>query len=283
MKLVACGDSWTWGAELVDPAEEPLPIMKYTDDQFWRQMKPVNVKYREKHRYINLLAEKLGTDEIIDLSKPSYSNEAIIRTLLQWLSEEGYTSGRDTSDLFVSIGWSSPERREFYTSKVEKNQTHEYYFEFGPWSAERRHGDPEWDEFFKLYVLHFWKEKEFIRRWIHDVYKTEVMLKHLNIKYLMHQAFYHHYLEPIHKWNDKKYKNDTFIDIVLGDKKLWDNIDNVRFLNKDDTEIGTSHHYLLNQVNGDHNKVLLEWHPNEYGHKLWAEYLYDYIKSNKLC
>ena len=278
MRLVGCGDSWTWGAELVDPIEEPIPIMNLEGDQFWRQMKPINIAYREKHRYLNLLGLKLNATEIIDLSKPAYSNEAIIRVLLQWLSDEGYTNGRDTSDLFISIGWSSPERREFYTNRGDQ----EYYFELGPWSADRDHGDKEWNEFFKLYVTHFWKENEFIRRWIHDVYKTEVLLKHLKIRYVMHQAFYHHYLDPIHTWDDKVYRQKNFPAVKEADRKLWAAVDDLRFLNKDDEEIGTSHHYLLKQVNNDIKKVLLAWHPNEYGHKLWAEYLHQYIVTNKL-
>lgn len=280
MRLVGCGDSWTWGAELVDPAEEPIPIMTLEGDNYWRQIKPINMVYREKHRYLNLLGEKLNASEIVDLSKPAYSNEAIIRALIQWLSDEGYTGGRDTSDLFISIGWSSPERREFYTSDHKEQ---EFYFELGPWSADRKHGNDEWDQFFKLYVKHFWRERDFIRRWIHDVYKTETLLKHLNIKYLMHQAFYHHYLEPIHSWDDQKYLKKGFEMVVQADRKLWNNIDSKRFLNKDDKEIGTSHHYLLKQVNQDIKKVMLIWHPNEYGHKLWAEYLYDHIIKNKLC
>lgn len=281
MKLVGCGDSWCWGAELVDPIEEPTPIMSLEGDSYWRQIKPVNMAYREKHRYLNLLAEKLDATEVVDISKPAYSNEAIIRVLIQWLSDEGYTAGRDTSDLFISIGWSSPERREFYACN---DKGEEFYWEVGPWSAERDHnGEKDWNEFFKLYVTHFWKEKEFIRRWIHDVYKTETLLKHLKIKYVMHQAFYHHYLDPIHSWDDNEYKEKGFNVVLESDKKLWNNIDNVRFMNKDDIEIGTTHHYLLKQVNNDASKVFLSWHPNEHGHKLWADYLYDYITKHNLC
>ena len=281
MKLVACGDSWTWGAELVDPIEEPVPIMTLQEDSYWRQQKPVNVEYREKHRYIGLLANKLKASEVVDLSKPAYSNEAIIRVLIQWLSEEGYTSGRDTSDLFVTIGWTSPERREFYTNN---DKGEEFYWEVGPWSAERDHaGNSDWNDFFKLYVTHFWKEKDFLRRWIHDVYKTEILLKHLKIKYVMHQAFYHHYLKSIKDWDDKEYKGKSFHHILAADAKLWNDIDDIRFVNKNDEEIGTTHHYIVDQAGGDHSKVLLSWHPNTYGHELWANYLYDYITKNNLC
>lgn len=281
MRFVGCGDSWCWGAELVDPVEEPVPIMTLAEDSFWRQSKPINIAYREKHRYLNILADKLGATDIIDLSKPSYSNEAIIRILIQWLSEEGYLSGRDTSDLFISIGWTSPERREFYTCN---DKGEEYYWEVGPWSVDRDHaGNKDWNDFFKLYVMHFWKEKDFLRRWIHDVWRTEIMLKHLKIKYVMHQAFYHHYLQSLREWKDNVYKNNNFHHVLGADVKLWDTIDSVHFVNKNSQEIGTAHHYMLKEANGDFDKVFEIWHPNAYGHKIWAEYLYNYIKENNLC
>ena len=283
MRLVGCGDSWCWGAELVDPAEEPTPIMELEGDNFWRQQKPINVKYREKHRYLNILGEKLNATEIIDLSKPAFSNEAIIRVLIQWLSSEGYTRGRDTSELFISIGWTSPERREFYTSSGKEKTFSEVYYELGPWSLDKDHGNPDINDFFKTYVIHFWREKEFMTRWIHDVFKTEALLKHLNIKYVMHQAFYHYYQKMANEWNDKKYKEEAFEWLPNSEIKLWEDIDPVRFMNKDDEIKGTAHHYLLNQAAGDFDQVMLVWHPNEYGHHLWAEYLYNYITENKLC
>ena len=117
MRVVGCGDSWCWASELVDPIEEPVPIMNYPNGGFERHDKPVNTAYRLKHRYLNIFADKIGATELIDLSRPSRSNDAIIRVLVEWLTNEGYTSGRDTSDLFITIGWTSPERREFYIKK----------------------------------------------------------------------------------------------------------------------------------------------------------------------
>ena len=73
MKLIGCGDSWCWGAELVDPIEEPIPLFKIGGDQHWREHKPINVEYRNKHRYIQLFADKIGVTELIDLSQPTIS------------------------------------------------------------------------------------------------------------------------------------------------------------------------------------------------------------------
>ena len=54
------------------------------------------------------------------------------------------------------------------------------------------------------------------------------------------------------------------------------------FINKNSTEQGTMHHYLLSQVNNDHEKVFEVFHPNSYGHKLWADYMYKYCIENNL-
>mgnify|MGYP003347082869 CR=1 FL=1 len=112
MRLIGCGDSWCWGAELVDPNEEPVPIMTLPGGGFERQLKPINIEYREKNRYLNLFAEKINATEVVDLSKPSRSNDAIVRVLIEWLVNEGYTTGRDTSDIQYFFKNGSPTNNE---------------------------------------------------------------------------------------------------------------------------------------------------------------------------
>ena len=277
MRLVGCGDSWCWGAELVDPIEEPIPIMKLDGDNHHRHLKPVNEAYRLSHRYLNLFADKINASEIIDLSKPSYSNDAISRTLIEWLSIEGYTSGRDTSELFITIGWTSPERTEFYF----KDKYPDPWQPFGPWVLDYDFKDSKVNEMMRLYFEKFYCEEEFLLRWVSQVWQTEMFLKQLNIKYVMHQAFYHHYQEMIHQWDDKKY-TAKMNKMELGLKKLWSSIDSARFINKDDTKQGTMHHYILSQVNNDPQKVFEVFHPNANGHSIWADYLYEYCTANKL-
>ena len=50
MKLIGAGDSWCWGAELVDPAIDPDPIMNLPGGGFERQSIPENIEYRLKNR-----------------------------------------------------------------------------------------------------------------------------------------------------------------------------------------------------------------------------------------
>jgi hypothetical protein len=274
MRVVGCGDSWCWASELVDPIEEPVPIMNLPDGGFERHNKPVNTAYRLKHRYLNIFADKIGATELIDLSRPSRSNDAIIRELVDWLVNEGYTSGRDTSDLFITIGWTSPERREFY---YKEKWGVDNWLEFGPWSMDQKHRNPDIDKFMRLYFDNFWNEGEFLHRWILQIWQTEMMLKKYNIKYVMHQAFYHHHTKMIEQWNDVEYKK-KFTAITQADKLLWESIDPIRFMHKNDPEIGTMHNYIQSKD----KDVFIVFHPNEKGHAFWADYMYDYCVKNKL-
>jgi hypothetical protein len=278
MKLVACGDSWAWGAELVDPVVEPIPLFNLPGDSFSRQYKPENMAYRLKYRYTNQFASLIGADEVVDLSRCSYSNDAIVRTLIEWLSVEGYTTGRDISDLFVTIGWTSPERREFFY-KERWGDTN--WMEYGPWSMDRDHNNPEVDQFMRLYFDNFWHQGEFIHRWILQLWQTELMLKSLNIKYVMHQAFYHHHQQMINQWNDKVYKENMIDGITKGDKMLWDNLDSKRFMHKDD-QVSTAHHYMLSQLDNDPTKAFIVMHPSADGHTVWASHMYQYCLENNL-
>lgn len=275
MKLIGCGDSWCWGAELVDPVEEPTPIMNLPGGGFERQSKPINVKYRLENRYINQLANKINA-EVVDLSQPAYSNDAIFRRLTEYLITEGYATGRDTSDIFVSIGWTSPERREFFNINTD-----EKWLTFGPWINDAPHSNKNVNKFFKLYYQHFSDISYSMHRYINHIWLAEQLLKKYNIKYIMHQAFYHIEYSLIEEWNDATYLKTANSNIFDADKIMWDSVDPIRFLNKNNST-KTAHNIMLDAVDGDRDKVFEVFHPNANGHTIFANYLFDYIKRNNI-
>jgi len=276
MKLIGCGDSWAWGAELVD--KEKFPDWHFGIDQ---NRLPGESVYREKNRYLNLFAKKAGVTEIVSLAKFSLSNDAIVRLLINYLAKEGYLSGRDTSELFVSIGWTSPERREFYYKKPWSGAD-DHWLPFGPWPIGDPKTYPDLEKFRELFIDNFWNIGESMNRYIRQVWQTELMLKHFKIKYVMHQAFYHYHNQMIYEWDDRKYKENTQDKISEGDKILWHNIDPILYMNKDSSDQSTFHHYIVKAVGGDKDKVFAVWHPNELGHELWADYMYQYCKDHQL-
>jgi len=275
MRLVGCGDSWCYGDELHDPVISP----NFVFGKESLNLIPGNIKYRVENRYLNLFGNKIGADEIVCLAFRSSSNDAIVRTLIDWLVNEGYATGRDTSELFISIGWTSPERTEFF---YKERWGQDNWFPFGYWSNAHPDRDPKLGEFEKLYFELFWHAGEYMNRWIRQLWQTEMLLKSLNIKYVMHQAFYHHHHQMIRSWNDKKYIDNTKDIIIPSDKTIWSLIDPVRFMHKDNDMIGTFHHYIIEQVDGDKKSVFAEWHPNSLGHKIWADHMYEYCTTNNL-
>lgn len=277
LTVIGCGDSWAWGTELISEKIDPLT---YTFDL---QNTPDNTKFRENHRYLKLFADKIGANKIVDLTGGGISNDTIVRKLIRWLANNGYTSGKDTSNLFVSIGWTSPERKDFHFNKplLVGEKSSGWFTMYPLWKHD--YGYPELEEFFNLYVNNFWNAEEYMHRWITQVWQTEIILKSLGIKYIMHQAFYHLRGEVISRWNDEAYINDHREAINFADIKLWNSVDPLRFMHKDDKNIGTFHHYILNYVGKQNlDKVFAVSHPNAYGHQLWAEHMYDYCVENKI-
>lgn len=281
MKIIACGDSWCWGAELVDPDNEPYWIPNA--DNHHLHLLPVHEQYRLKHKYIQVFADGVQADEIIDLSQVSISNDAIIRKLTEWLLVEGYTTGRDTSDLFVSIGWTSPERVEFYNK--EYGGVDGVWLPFGSWSTnDGVYSNDDISKFMKLYFKHFLNEGGFIHHWLFQLWQTEMMLKKFNIKYVMFQAFYDHCYHGYspHHWDDHAYTADYIDTITAGDKILLQSFDQIRFMEVNPSLIGTSHNFMVNAAGGDTKKVIGSWHPNVLGHRIWGEYMSKYCLENKL-
>ena len=81
----------------------------------------------------------------------------------------------------------------------------------------------------RLYFDNFWNEGEFIHRWIQQLWQTEHILKNYGIKYVMHQAFYHHHEKMIYDWDDEAYE-ENFNKITPGDKMFWESLDSKRFI-----------------------------------------------------
>lgn len=281
MKIVTCGDSWCWGAELVDPDQEPFWIPNA--DNHHLHLLPVHEKYRLEHKYIRIFAEGVQADEIVDLSQCSISNDAVVRRLTEWLLVEGYTTGRDTSDLFISIGWTSPERVEFYNK--ECGGVDRGWLAFGSWSTnDGVYENSDISKFMKLYFRHCLSEEGFIHHWLSQLWQTEMMLKRFNIKYVMFQAFYDHCYHGYspHQWDDHKYTAD-YIDVISpGDKILKQSFDPLRFMEWSSEKIGTSHNFMVNAAGGDATKVIGSWHPNVLGHSIWGEHMVKHCLGNKL-
>lgn len=276
IKLILLGDSWAWGTELLDPQVFPDGnVMKANAETFDHHHHPTHTIYRENNRYARLFADQIGAESIIDLSKGGASNDTIVRLLLRWLAEEGYTQGRATDDLFVTIGWTSPERKDFFYNKNIGGSDDRGWFTLFP-NFRHDYGSEDLSKFYDLYVTNLWNAGEYMHRYITQVWQVSMILKNLKIKYLMHQAFYQQQMHILN-WKDSIFKSNVNEKILPSDKLIWDAVDPIRFMNKDDVSC-TFHEYILNK----NKNVLYNQHPNHIGHRIWAEYMYEYCLKHQL-
>ena len=97
-RLVVSGDSWTYGSEIRDP-KLPESVKDWDEP---------NDAYRLPKIWPTKLGNYLGVDDVVNLSYPAASNDRIVRNLVGWLTQEYLATKRDTSELFVVVGFTSP-------------------------------------------------------------------------------------------------------------------------------------------------------------------------------
>jgi len=269
MILINCGDSWAHGTELVHPDDR---VSDNYSTEWEKTGKSLN--YRQEHRYIKLFGNKVNATKIVDLSIPGTSNDTIVRQLFRWLSSYGYIAGKDTSELFVNIGWTSPERKDFCYKDRLPGENGRWITFYPLWKHD--YAQSGLNDFRDLYITNFWTTEEYMHRWIMQVWQIQMLLKSLNIKYVMHQAFYHHHKAMIHEWDDNKYIKNNHNQADLRDIKIWNCVDPITFMHKNEPETGTFHNYITKKTK---EKVLYVNHPNELGHIMWADHMYEYCKE----
>lgn len=99
--LYANGCSMTYGYELIDDPQTHDCL----DDA-----------YRKAHAWPGRLAVRVGAAKVVNDSIPGGSNDRILRTTIQWLTDF-LAAGGDAArrSLLVVIGWSDPIRRRVET------------------------------------------------------------------------------------------------------------------------------------------------------------------------
>lgn len=267
MKFINCGDSWAWGYELIDPVAHPTPIAKLDGDPFKIHLEPIHQSYRYKHRYANIIAEKLDA-EVVDLSATGNSNHAIVRTLIDFLILNGYTKKDKNKELFVCIGWTSPVRTEFWIDKFG------YYYGYGPWfnSSPLIISNKEIYEALKQFTLYLHSERKQIIDYYMQVLTMERFLKSYDINYIMFQCFYNN------EFGLTKFDNifDKPEYVNLKEQQIYNEVDDKRFLSKNES-------LFTKFFSKNYDKFMFEkTHPNELGHQVIADFIYNSCKENNL-
>lgn len=284
--LLVCGDSWTFGSEIRNPI---LP-------EHIKDWDTHNNPYRIPRIWPTLIASQNDWN-VTNISYPAASNDRIVRTFESWIHENYISQNKDTKDLMVIIGWTSPERKDFfYTDPMKKGMPN--WTTIWPNQVGFDYVQPGMNDFFKLYVTFLSDQREAFNRYVHQVTSVENLCKVYNIEYLMFQAFYDTGM-GVHGSNDtetfkdiinKDYINNDFVKAEIGNehpgwhyhygneltKTMWDSVSEKRFYRKNETP-HSFFGWLKEQ--DDMDKVIHGQHPSEYGHKLWADEINKYIKE----
>jgi lysophospholipase L1-like esterase len=269
-KLLAFGDSWTYGSELRDPA-----LTDYQGDYDGR-----NDAYRLQHSWPSRLAQLLEVPTVENRGTAARSNDTILRDLSSWLAAEGYLQGRSAADLLICIGWTSPERKDFYFHDSHRpNCSDDGWVTMYPmWTHKYKH--KAIDQFTQQYVRYWWNAAEYMHRYINQVHQAQTLLQSLNIRHVMFQAIYHHHATLIEEWNDSVYLSQHAQGITDADRLIWSCVDKQRFMHKDQP-LATFHNWILEAVAWDKHRVLNTSHPNEHGHQLWAAHMQSWLRDRE--
>jgi len=275
IKLILCdGDSWTAG-DMIDPTIDTTNVNDERNDD-----------YRLSKLWPNDL-EKLSNIPVLNIARAGSSNDGVCRRIIDninyFLEEELYSP----EELFVIVGWSSPERKDFYYTSIEHTGWETLYPSFFECTINTK---KDIQDFYKTYIQYFWNQAEFITRHIQQNYLLHYFLKDKNIKHIFFNAFYECKFDlektPYEMSVDNDfvgifYKSDLMDDLtgqasinkstVKNFSKLYDQI----FIK------GSFRNHIMTLMENGHDNLFEpdQHHPNREGHKIWANVVYNHIKD----
>jgi hypothetical protein len=290
-QIICDGDSWVFGCEIVDPV---------VSNRYPKTTHPgaydytiENDSYRIPKIFPTHLAGLLDV-EVINLSWPADDNGSILNRTIDYITNNYISKNISTDDLFVIIGWSSPERTAFWYKDGIRSMP------FRLWPQVPHFDTPMQEDIWKLYVTYLWNEEEYIPRYVRNVVYLQNFCKAHNIKWMCFNSFYQTPKQSIEGWTDM----DVMLELEkikhkcagyqtqssdhgikrfnnMNDcKALWNTIDPIRFYKKDQPN-NTFKSYIESK---DRNisPVFNGWHPSPESHAAWAEELARYISINNL-
>lgn len=291
-RLIANGDSWTYGSELYDP--KLVNELDPRDINYGKKLNdlnedPRNFRYRLTSNYTWHMAQYYRAD-VINLSVPADNNNHIAERTVDYILSENL-SGPDN---FVIIGWTAPERNDYYMFKPNDISFRHRIF---PDSLERETYPPA-TRFLEVYLSEMVVAEEYWTRYAKNVFMVESLLRQRNIPYLMFNAFYAGIpMESKEQWQslpDAHISNQIHACKTIGYScaknvnvfekshdvavQLWKTVDPIRWYKKD--QFTSS--FRTEVVSRLEKPFAAGLHPNESAHKVWAEVLISYIEQHGL-
>jgi hypothetical protein len=160
--LYVCGDSWTHGSELIDPANS-------NPDHF----APVHEQYRLANFWPKLVADQLGL-EVIDGSHPGAGNDRILRVAMYDVSRL-LAEGRRP---FVVVAWS---------------QLHRFELPEGPKGENWRSFVSPKEQQTLMFAKEIWRnwstDRSDVIKWLQQIICLDVFLKANQLDYITTTVF----------------------------------------------------------------------------------------------
>ena len=286
LKIICDGDSWVFGSEIADPE-----ISKRYDGTVhpgkydWMEE---NDEFRVPKIFTTHLA-KIMDAEVTNLAWPADDNGTIVNRTITYISSNYLAKGIPTDNLFVIVGWSSPERNHFWY-KDDKIDT-----KFRLWPQVQHFDAPQQKEFWDFYVTYLWNPEEYLPRYVMNVLQLQNFCNAHNIKWMCYNSFYQTPGRNPQDWNDLDVRNELLPLNLHGSPyqisthkgrhmyqneyvSAWDTIDPIRFYKKDQPD--NTFKRVMEKANVE--PVYYGWHPSPESHKVWAEELKNYIETNSL-
>jgi hypothetical protein len=268
MKVMYCdGCSWTGGHD-IDPKleEQGITFVNHPDN--------------DSYRLPTLWPYKLGQlfdVDIINNGVAGSSNDGIVRRTLREV--KNLLSEHRAKDIYVVIGWTSPERKDFFyrNNKVAAWDT------LYPNQTEYYHPDNDVQKFWEIYVQKYWNEEEYLERYLQQVIFLHLFLKDLGVKHLFFDAFY-----ETQKSNSPNILNSIEVDDIIRNNS-YDKMGHyylVNYFNSIRQDIFTPisfRNFLLQKGRikfGENLFSTKDYHPTEKAQHLWAKKIKLRIKRD---
>jgi hypothetical protein len=182
--------------------------------------------------------------DVTNLSWPADDNGTILNRTITYITTNYINKGLPTDDLFVIIGWSSPERNVFWYKDDEISRR------FRLWPQVKHFDAPVQEEFWKFYVTYLWNPEEYLPRYAMNVLQLQNFCEVNNIKWMCFNSFYQTPAMNVEQWYDLDIKTElsnlrldgahiynTELKRRLHHQfeynSIWESINNVRFYKKD--------------------------------------------------
>lgn len=286
LTIICDGDSWVFGSEIVNPQISNRYSSNIHPGEYdWIDE---NNSYRLSKIFSTHIANHFNAN-LINLAWSADDNNTILNRIITYVTTNYISKKISTDNLFLLVGWSSPERNSFWYKDDELS------YKLRIWPSIQNLQKENQKEFWNYYVEYLWNKEEYLPRHIMNILQFENFCKVNNIKWLSFNSFYQNVGTSIEDWKDVNIKKELHSLELTNHPyhtnqthnreyykqeyiSIWDSIDDVRFYKKNEINNTFKSFMELNNPKNPYSG----WHPSIESHKLWADELVNYIKKYNL-